>query len=104
VIDYDADQTAVTIYTSWNGATDITGYDIYAGSSMAGLAMVGNGPYTGFETTLSVTGLPPDSCFFRTKPVHAEGSPTPFSNIMFRSDMAVCWDELYHSYLPMSAK
>jgi hypothetical protein len=103
-IDYDANQTAVTIYTSWNGATDITGYDIYAGPSTAALALVGNGPRTGFETEFLVIGLPPDSCFFRTKPVHAEGSPTPFSNIMFRSDMAVCWDELYHSYLPLSAK
>jgi hypothetical protein len=104
VVQYDADPTAVTIYTSWNGATDITGYEIYAGSNLSNLSLVGSGPRTGFETMISVGGLPPDTCLFRTKPVHAQGSDTPFSNLMFRVDIPACWGLLNRSFMPLAAK
>jgi hypothetical protein len=104
VIQYDADPTAVTIYTSWNGATDITSYDIYAGSNPSALSLVGSGPRTGFETTISVGGLPADTCVFKTKPIHAQGSETPFSNLMFRVDILACWDLLNRSFMPLAAK
>jgi hypothetical protein len=101
---YDADPTAVTIYTSWNGATDITDYEIYSGPTTAAMSLIDTAPRTGFETEISLTGLSPDSCFFRTKPVHDQGISTPVSNLMFRSDLYVCWDQLEHSYMPLSAK
>jgi hypothetical protein len=101
---YDADPTAVTIYTSWNGATDITDYEIYGGPTTAAMSLIDTAPRTGFETEISLTGLSPDSCFFRTKPVHDQGNSTPVSNLMFRSDLYVCWDQLEHSYMPLSAK
>lgn len=104
VLQYDADPTAVTIYTSWNGATDITGYDIYAGPTTATMPVAGSTPRTGFETTLMMNSLPPNTCFFQTKPIHAQGNPTPFSNMMFRVDIPVCWDQLNHSYMPIFAK
>lgn len=104
VLQYDADPTAVTIYTSWNGATDIASYDVFAGPTIATMSMVSNEPRDGFETEISLTSLPPDTCFFRTQPVHAQGDPTPLSNLMFRLDLQVCWDQLSHSYLPIVRK
>ncbi len=97
---YDADPTAVTLYTSWNGATDITSYDVYAGPTAATVSLVGNAPHDGFETSIAVTNLPPDTCFFQTKPVHSQGNPTPFSNVAFRVDLPVCAAQLYHSFMP----
>jgi hypothetical protein len=101
VIRYDADPTAVTIYTSWNGATGITGYDIYAGPTTATLSKIKYAPRTGFETTILVTQLPPNTCFFQTKPIHA-GSPTPSSNIMFRVDIPACQAQLIHLFIPLT--
>jgi hypothetical protein len=104
VLQYDADPTAVTIYTSWNGATGITGYDIYAGSSISTMSVVSNSPRTGFETMISVTGLPADTCLFQTKPIHDQGSDTPFSNLMIRVGIPACWELLNHSFMPLAAK
>ncbi len=101
VLQYGADPTAVTIYTSWNGATGITGYDIYAGPTTATMVMISTVPRTGFETEISLTSLPADTCFFQTKPVQAQGNPTPYSNMMFRIDLPACWAQLNHSYLPI---
>jgi hypothetical protein len=100
VVQYDADPNAVTIYTSWNGATDITGYDVYAGTTISSMVLVDNAARTGFETEIPLTGLPDDTCFFRTQPVHAQADPTPFSNLMYRLDLPVCLDQLSLVYLP----
>ena len=94
----------VDLYTSWNGATDIIAYDVYAGPTNTSLVFLGNVPSGGFETAVSLTGLPPDTGFFRTKPVHAQGNPTPFSNIIFCLDLPVCWARLSHSYMPIVRK
>lgn len=101
VLQYDDDSTAVTIYTSWNGATDITGYDLYAGATPDTLSMIGNVPRTGFETEIPLNSLPNDTCFFQTKPVHDQGELTPFSNLTFRLDLEICWEQLSHTYLPI---
>ena len=104
VLQYDADPTAVTIYTSWNGATDIGSYEIYAGSTITSLALLETVPKSGFETEISLTELPADTCFFQTKPIHTEGNTTPTSNMMFRLDLPVCQDQLSHSYMPFLTK
>jgi hypothetical protein len=104
VVQYDADPTAVTIYASWNGATDISSYDVFAGPTMGSLAMVDNAARSGFETEIPLTGLAADTCFFQVKPVHGQGGPTPYSNLMYRLDLPVCWDQLSHSYLPVIVK
>jgi hypothetical protein len=101
---YDANPTAVTLYTSWNGATEITSYNVYAGPTTGSLALVGNVARSGFETGIPLAGLPSDTCFFQTKPVHAQANPTPFSNKTFRLDLPVCLAQLSRSYLPVFAK
>jgi hypothetical protein len=98
---YNTDPTAVNLYTSWNGATDITSYNVYAGSTTATMSLIGSIPSSGFETEISLTNLPPDTCFFQTKPVHAQGNPTPYSNSAFRVDLPVCIDQLTRSTIPL---
>lgn len=104
VVQYGASPTAVTIYTAWNGATNIESYDVFAGPTMGSLSMIGNVPRDGFETEIPLTGLPTNTCFFQTQPVHGDGDPTPLSNIMFRLDLQLCYDQLEHSYFPIFAK
>lgn len=104
VIQYNASPTDVTVYTSWNGATDIIGYDVYAGPTSSTMALVTNQPRSGFETEIPLSGLPADTCFFQTQPIHSQGDPTPFSNITFRQDLQVCRDLLSFSYLPAAFK
>lgn len=104
VVNYGADPTAVTVYTSWNGATDITSYEVYAGPTTASMSLVDSVSRDGFETQIDLTGLPSDTCFFKTKPIDAQADPTPFSNIAFRVDLQVCWDQLEHSFMPVARK
>ncbi len=46
------------VYTSWNGATEVASWEIFAGPSVAGLRPAASGPRTGFETKLTVSGVP----------------------------------------------
>ena len=41
-------------YVSWNGATDVTAWNIYEGDSKADLTLVGQIGYKGFETRFNV--------------------------------------------------
>jgi len=40
-----------TLYISWNGATDVTSYNILAGTTASGLKVVASVQKTGFETS-----------------------------------------------------
>jgi hypothetical protein len=70
---------------------------------MGSLTVVDNVARDGFETQVSLTGLPSDTCFFQTQPVHMDGDPTPVSNLMFRFDLPICFDQLEHLYFPIMA-
>ncbi|KAJ9315201.1 hypothetical protein DTO271D3_4654 [Paecilomyces variotii] len=42
------------IYMSWNGATELTGWNVYGGSNASHLQLVGSVPKKGFETTIVI--------------------------------------------------
>jgi Arylsulfotransferase (ASST) len=46
------------VYASWNGATEVATWEILAGSSAGSLRRVASGPRTGFETKITVPGVP----------------------------------------------
>jgi hypothetical protein len=45
-------------YMSWNGATDVATWELFAGSSPSTLASVGTAPRHGFETKMTAPGAP----------------------------------------------
>ena len=47
-----------TVHVSWNGATQVASWQLFAGPSAAALTPVGTVARTGFETTLTVPGAP----------------------------------------------
>ena len=46
--------TGATVYVSWNGATEVASWTVFAGRSKTGLSRVGSVPKTGFETAIAV--------------------------------------------------
>ena len=46
----------VTVYASWNGATEVAQWRVLTGSSPSSLAPTATAPNTGFETAIPVTG------------------------------------------------
>jgi arylsulfotransferase ASST len=49
----------VTVYVSWNGATEVDTWQALAGSDPDRLEPVGSAPWRGFETTIVVTTTEP---------------------------------------------
>jgi hypothetical protein len=50
---------AVTVFASWNGATDVTGWQVLAGTGEGDVAALATVPRRGFETAIGVrTGAP----------------------------------------------
>ena len=46
-------------YTSWNGATGVASWKLYAGTSATTMKLVGSAPRTGFETRIPTTAVGP---------------------------------------------
>ena len=44
----------LTLYASWNGATEVDTWQVLAGSNPDRLEPVGSAPWRGFETTIAV--------------------------------------------------
>jgi Arylsulfotransferase (ASST) len=51
---YRLDGTTMTVYASWNGATDIARWEVHAGSTPGSVRPIGANVRTGFETAITV--------------------------------------------------
>ncbi|HEX9012944.1 MAG TPA: aryl-sulfate sulfotransferase, partial [Anaerolineaceae bacterium] len=71
---------SVNLAFSWNGATDITAYNIYAGNTTEPDVLVSQQPRTGFETRAALVGPQAGSCYYRVMPLDSQGRPTRYSN------------------------
>jgi len=47
-----------TVYASWNGATQIAGWQVLAGPSPSKLTVAASAPKSGFETSIATPGAP----------------------------------------------
>ena len=61
-----------TVYASWNGATEVTSWTVYAGKTRTSLAEVGSARRAGFETAIAVRSADP---YFAVQPHDAAGRP-----------------------------
>jgi hypothetical protein len=102
--------TTATLYFAWNGATDITRYNIYAGPTLSSTTLLTNTLRTGFETSLALTNLPADTCVLQARPIRqlfAGQTPVggmPFSNPVYRLDVPACRALLNFTYLPIVSR
>jgi hypothetical protein len=60
----------LTIYGSWNGATDVASWTVLAGPDRVHLAPVTSGPKHGFETAIHATSNEP---YFAVQALDASG-------------------------------
>ena len=51
---------ASTVYASWNGATDVSGWQVLAGPDPAHLSLIATATRTAFETAIPVHSSQPD--------------------------------------------
>jgi hypothetical protein len=65
-----------TIYVSWDGATQVTGWRVLAGSSASHLRLVATARKTGFETAIALRRA---YSVYQVKAVGASGQTDPFS-------------------------
>ena len=54
----DEPGSGTDVYASWNGATEVASWEILAGSSAGSLRSAGSAPRRGFETKITVPGVP----------------------------------------------
>ncbi len=92
------DNDALTLYFSWNGATEIASYRIYGGTKSHQMSLLETQEKQGFETTSMFTELPDKMCYFRIMPIDKDGNNTRYSNTVYR-DSNYCnrysWVNLY---------
>ncbi len=65
-----ATSSGTTVYASWNGATDIASWRVYAGASASSLSYVAQGAFTGFETAIPTSSTGP---YFKVQAIDAQG-------------------------------
>ena len=55
----DRSGASMTVYASWNGATEVASWDVLAGLGTGSMARVASAPRTGFETGIQVQSAAP---------------------------------------------
>lgn len=101
---YATSPTTATVYAAWNGATEVTGYEVHAGPDAATLALVGQAGRAGFETAIPLAGLPAGTCVFKIRPLRSSGPAAPLSGPAYRRDLPACQALLRSTYLPSVAR
>lgn len=94
-------QSPATLYFSWNGATQVDSYQVFAGAIPHAMHLIATVPRTGFESSYTFANLDASRCVFKVRPVHAAGLTTPFSDIVYRPGTSECAADLpYVLYIP----
>ena len=75
---------------SWNGATDVAGYQIFASDASPPDTLLGTQPKTGFETTAVLQGEQASYCYYRVVPVDLQGRPKQASDTVLNGGAASC--------------
>ena len=70
-----------SLYYSWNGATEISAYEVYVGEESDQLMLFLTQVKTGFETQTLIADAQEKYCLFKIMPLDKQGKPTHFSNL-----------------------
>lgn len=77
----------ISLYYSWNGATDVVSYTVAGGVTPDALTSFAIQPKTGFEELTTLRNAQDGTCFFRVTPYDKTGKPTLASNIVYLGDL-----------------
>lgn len=71
----------ITLYTSWNGATGISAYEIYGSNDVQEWTLLRTEAKQGFESQFELTGSDAGYCYYRVMPLDEAFGETQFSNL-----------------------
>jgi len=70
----------LTLYTSWNGATNVAAYHVYGGRTAERMSLLKSVERDGFETKILIPDADEKYCVFKVMPVDKDGKKTRYSN------------------------
>ena len=73
-------ESTINLYFSWNGATEIASYQIFAGQDLNNLTFLATVPRQGFETTFNYAAPADGPWYFQVMPMDKNGQTTQLSN------------------------
>ncbi len=76
------DINGITLGYSWNGATEVAAYQIFAGSTPQSLGLIEQKTKTDFEMQSRYTGLPKSVCYFQVAALDKSGAVMARSKII----------------------
>lgn len=84
---YEVTSTGITLGYSWNGATDVAGYQVFGGSSPDSLQKIDEQTKSDFETQSRLTGVPQNECYFQVAAMDANGREMARSQVISTSQV-----------------
>jgi hypothetical protein len=75
---------------SWNGATEVAAYRVYAGNASPPTTLLGTAPKAGFETTTVLQGTQASYCYYQVVPVDSQGQSMQPSQAVRARGPAAC--------------
>ncbi len=77
--------TSQTLYFSWNGATEVGSYEVYAGFGPQTTTLLTTVPRTGFEDHVRLADLaaPANTCAYRVRALDHADQPLAYSNVVY---------------------
>jgi hypothetical protein len=84
----DTGSLPATLYYSWNGATEVSSYDIYGGITPDDLALIAQQPKIDFEDSTPITDITGGLCFFQVTPLNQSNEALRASNKLYLGDAA----------------
>jgi len=76
------DGNAVTLGYSWNGATEVAAYRLFAGNSAQSLGLIEQKTKTDFETQSQFANLPQGECYFQVAALDQNGQELARSKVI----------------------
>ncbi len=81
--------SGIKLAFSWNGATGVASYRVYAGNTLPPGTLLGAAPKAGFETTTVLQGTQATYCYYQVVPIDAHGrSMQPSAAVQVRGAAA----------------
>jgi hypothetical protein len=83
------DASGITLGYSWNGATQVASYSVFAGTTPNALSQIDKQAKTDFETQSHLTNLPSGECYFQVAALDQSGKELARSKVI-STDPATC--------------
>ncbi len=80
------DSVPLTLYYSWNGATEVASYDVRGGATPNELTLIEQQTKTDFEDSTPITDTTGTLCFFQITPISKQDAPMRLSDLLYVGD------------------